>query len=102
MSSFWFRWLQILLELVLTAPDGKCPDYRTSPLAGGQILKQTWTVLGILMVFGCADDSKQDQFESGCAESPSDGGSAVSSGGSGSGGGTDTSTPETCEYYSYY
>jgi hypothetical protein len=64
-------------------------------------LKQILIVLGILMVFGCADDSKQDQFESGCAESPSDGGSAVSSGGSGSGGGTDTSTPETCEYYSY-
>ena len=65
------------------------------------MLKQALLVLGILLVFGCADDSKQDQFESGCAESPSDGGSAVSSGGSGSGGGTDTSTPETCEYYSY-
>ena len=65
-------------------------------------MKQILIVIGILMVFGCADDSKQDQFESGCAESPSDGGSAVSSGGSGSGGGTDTSTPETCEYYSFY
>tara|TARA_E500000178_G_C16922967_1_gene708123 strand:+ start:407 stop:1105 length:699 start_codon:yes stop_codon:yes gene_type:complete len=60
--------------------------------------KQMLIGIGILLVFGCADVSKEHQLESGCSEAPSGGSSSTVSSG---GGGTDTSTPETCEYFSF-
>ena len=59
-------------------------------------MRQMLIVLGILIIFGCGLFPSED------STSTDSSGEEPTSGGSGSGGGTDTSTPDTCEYYALY